>query len=55
MYEFASSEELSKDPLNLLKQDGISASLENSDEKAVSIVPIQRTNTLISSLTINVI
>ncbi|WPU30917.1 secretin N-terminal domain-containing protein [Pseudoalteromonas piscicida] len=45
--EFVSSEELSKDLLNLLKQDGISASLESSDEQAVSVVPIQRTNTLI--------
>lgn len=45
--EFISSEELSKNLLSLLEQDGISVDLSGSSEKAVSIVPIQRTNTLI--------
>ncbi|TMO67091.1 Type II secretory pathway component PulD-like protein [Pseudoalteromonas aurantia] len=45
--EFISSEELSKNLLSLLEQDGISVNVSGSSEKAVSIVPIQRTNTLI--------
>ncbi|WP_206008472.1 secretin N-terminal domain-containing protein [Pseudoalteromonas sp. SA25] len=44
---FIPVDELSKQLQNLMKQEGISVSINASTEQAVSIVPIERTNTLV--------
>lgn len=44
---FVPVEELSKQLQDLMKQEGISVSINASSEQAVSIVPIERTNTMV--------
>ncbi|MDN3484897.1 secretin N-terminal domain-containing protein [Pseudoalteromonas sp. APC 3224] len=44
---FIQVEELSKQLQDLMKQEGISVSINASSEQAVSIVPIERTNTMV--------
>jgi general secretion pathway protein D len=44
---FIPVEELSKQLQDLMKQEGISVSINVSSEQAISIVPIERTNTLV--------
>lgn len=44
---FIPVDELSKQLQDLMKQEGISVSINTSSEQAVSIVPIERTNTLV--------
>lgn len=44
---FVPVEELSKQLQDLMKQEGISVSINASTEQAISIVPIERTNTLV--------
>lgn len=44
---FIPVDELSKQLQDLMKQEGISVSINASSEQAVSIVPIERTNTLV--------
>ncbi|WP_206012037.1 secretin N-terminal domain-containing protein [Pseudoalteromonas sp. Z1A8] len=44
---FTPVDELSKQLQDLMKQEGISVSINGSNEQAVSIVPIERTNTLV--------
>jgi general secretion pathway protein D len=44
---FIAVDELSKQLHDLLRQEGISVSINASNEQAVSIVPIERTNTLV--------
>lgn len=45
--EFLPAKELSENLQNLLKQEGISVSPQGSNEQAISIVTIERTNTLV--------
>ncbi|OUL57911.1 secretin N-terminal domain-containing protein [Pseudoalteromonas ulvae] len=49
LYEatYISVEDLSKQLLELLKQEGVTASIQASSEQAVSMVPIDRTNSLV--------
>lgn len=44
---FIPVEELSKQLQDLMKQEGISVSINTSNEQAVSIVPLERTNTIV--------
>ena len=44
---FIPVEELSKQLQDLMKQEGISVSINASSEQAISIVPIERTNTMV--------
>lgn len=44
---FVPVEELSKQLQDLMKQEGISVSINASSEQAISIVPIERTNTMV--------
>jgi general secretion pathway protein D len=44
---FIPVEELSKQLQDLMKQEGISVSINSSIEQAISIVPLERTNTLV--------